>query len=418
MEGLCLQYAMENVLHVLQERGFIQQVSDEPELRRRLERPITLYNGIDATADSLHLGHLVSIMALAWYQRYGHRPIALVGGGTTMVGDPSGRQSTRPILSEAEIVRNVAAIRKQLERFLDFDNGQALLVNNADWLLPLNFVGFRRDIGSRFPLNEVLRLEAYQTRLAAGGMTFLELSYVLMQSYDFLRLYEDFDCILQIGGSDQWGNSVMGADLIRRVTGGEAFVETSPLISTSGGAKMGKTAGNAVWLSAERTSPYDYYQYWRNVDDASVEQMLAIFTFLPMDEVRRLGNLHGEDINRAKEVLAFEATRLVHGEEVAQQAQDAARALFAAGTAGDSGIPTTEIDRERLANGIPVTELFKLANLVKSANEARSLIAQKGLSINGEPVSDPHARVTFDALEDGHLMLARGRKQHMRVTCT
>ena len=408
---------MDNVLDILRERGFVQQVSDEEALHDLLGRePITLYWGYDATADSLHAGSVLSLMMLAWFQRCGHRVIALAGGGTTLIGDPSGRISSRPMLTEEDIDRNLAGIRPQLERFLDFSGGRVLALNNADWLTRLNFVSFMRDIGTRFSVNEILRLEAYRTRMEAGGMTFLELSYVLIQSYDFLHLYREYDNVLQVGGSDQWGNSIMGADLIRRVTGGDAFVLVTPLVETSTGAKMGKSAAGSVWLDARLTPPYEYYQYWRNTDDRDVERFLACFTFLPVDEVRRLGRAEGADLNRAKEALAFEATKILHGEEEARKAQDAARALFGGGAS--ESVPTTEVERAALAGGMPVTELFKRAGLVSSANEARSLISQGGLSINGKPIEDPRAQVAFDALEDGSLMLSRGRKRHMRILIT
>jgi tyrosyl-tRNA synthetase len=405
---------MDDVYEVLQERGFVYQVSDEAALCKRLEAPITLYNGIDATADSLTVGHLMPIMMLAHFQRCGHRPIALVGGGTTMIGDPSGRTSSRPILTEEDIDANVAGIKAQLSRLLDFSDDRALLLNNKEWLKPLAFMDFMRTIGTRFSVNEILRLEAYRTRLDAGGLTFLELCYVLMQSYDFLRLYEDHDCVLQVGGSDQWGNSISGADLIRRMTGGEAFVLVHPLLATASGAKMGKSEKGAVWLSADRTSPYDYYQYWRNTDDRDVASRLAIFTFLPMDEVRRLGSLEGVELNQAKEVLAFEATRLLHGDEAAEKAQAAARSLFA-GDGQTGEVPTVEVERARLQTGMAVTELFKEAGLVSSANEARSLITQGGLSINGEAVQDARARIDLSGMPDDQLTLSRGRKRHMRV---
>jgi tyrosyl-tRNA synthetase len=405
---------MQDVVDILRERGFVQDISDEAELRERLTQPITLYCGYDATATSLHVGNLVTIMMLAHFQRCGHRPIALMGGGTTMIGDPSGKTTSRPILSEAEIEQNLQSIKGQFARFLDFEGGRALMVNNAEWLKPLTFIGFMRDIGSRFSVNEMLRLEAYRTRLEAGGLTFLEFSYVLVQSYDFLRLYQDRGCILQIGASDQWGNCISGADLIRRVTGGQAFVLVAPLLITAEGTKMGKTERGAVWLDSRLTSPYDYYQYWRNTDDRVVERNLAIFTFLPMDEVRRLGCLEGAELNQAKEILAFEATKLLHGEEEAQKAQAAARALFGGLDSADS-IPTYEIDLARLEEGIPVTQLFKETGLVDSANDARRQIAQSSLTVNGERVTDPSARIDRGAMQNGHLMLSRGKKQHMRV---
>jgi|SRR5579875_3116461 len=408
---------MENVLDVLRDRGFVQQVSEEEQLHDLLSREaVTLYWGYDATANSLHIGSLMSIMMLAWFQRFGHRPIALAGGGTTLIGDPSMRIASRPMLSPEQIADNLRSIQGQLSAFLDFNEGRALALNNADWLTRLNFIAFMRDIGSRFSVNDVLRLEAYRTRLEAGGLTFLELSYVLMQSYDFLHLYQNYGATLQVGGSDQWGNSTEGADLIRRVTGGQAFVLVTPLMETAEGAKMGKTAAGAVWLDAQLTSPYEYYQYWRNTDDRDVARFLAIYTFLPMEDVRALGALQGAELNRSKEVLAYEATKLLHGETAAREAQDAARALFAGGSSGEN-VPTTEVTRDQLAGGMPVTELFKTAGLVSSANEARSLIAQNGLAINGEPVADPRARIDLADLDGGTLMLSRGRKRHMRVVC-
>ncbi|GAC1444502.1 MAG: tyrosine--tRNA ligase [Chloroflexota bacterium] len=405
---------MESVLDILHARGFIKDISDEEDLRRMVQAPISLYCGFDATAPSLHVGHLVSIMALAWYGRFGHRPIALMGGGTTLIGDPTFRQTTRPMLSLQEIDQNLQSIRQQFDRFLDFEDGRALMVNNADWLTGLNYVEFMRDIGSRFTVNQLLSLEAYRTRLEAGGLTFLEFSYALMQSYDFLRLYEDHDCILQIGGSDQWGNSVSGADLIRRKTGGKAFVHVSPLIETGEGAKMGKSEGNAIWLSASMTSPYAYYQYWRNVADSAVERCLAIFTFLPLDRVQEVARTEGSQLNQAKEILAFEATSLLHGEEEARKAQEAAHALFS-GAESSENIPTIAIDAHRLSDGLPITELFKVATLVASANEARSLIKQGGLSMNGNPVTDAREVVYLANLDGGELILSRGRKRHMRI---
>lgn len=402
---------MDNILDVLRVRGLVQDISDEAGLRRQLEQPTTLYCGYDATADSLTIGHLVGIMMLAWFQRYGHRPIALMGGGTTLVGDPTGRQTSRPILSVDEIRTNLNAVREQMSRFLDFSEGRALLIDNADWLTKLNYVDFMREIGSRFSVNEILRLEAYRTRLEAGGLSFLELSYVLLQSYDFLQLYRQHDCRLQIGGSDQWGNSIMGADLIRRVTSGGAYVLVSPLLLTSAGVKMGKTAAGAVWL---KTPPYEYYQFWRNVEDRDVERFLGIFTFLPMDEVRTLGHLDGAEVNRAKEVLAFEATKLRYGEGPAQDAQNAARSLFGSGKADDT-VPTFRVSPRDLESGIPVTRLFKEAGLVVSTNEARRLIGQQGLAIDGVPLTDPHLVVTSDMVRDNQLLLSQGRKKHRRM---
>jgi tyrosyl-tRNA synthetase len=407
---------MENVLDILRERGFVQEVSEPDRLRELVGRqPITLYWGYDATADSLHAGSVLSLMMLSWFQRCGHRPIALAGGGTTLIGDPSGRISSRPMLTEEDIAANLAGIRPQLERFLDFSDDRALALNNLDWLKPLHFIEFMRDIGTRFSINEILRLEAYRTRLEAGGMTFLEMSYVLIQSYDFLHLHNTYDTVLQVGGSDQWGNSIMGADLIRRVTGDDAFVLVTPLVETSSGAKMGKSATGTVWLDPAKTPPYEYYQWFRNIPDVDVERFLALFTFLPMEEVHRLGAAEGTAINQSKEFLAYEATRIAHGQEAADAARDAARALFGGAESSES-VPTVSIGRHQLAEGMPITELFKLAGLVSSANEARSLITQGGLSLNGEPVTDPRGRVGEEALQNGgSIRLSRGRKRHMRV---
>jgi tyrosyl-tRNA synthetase len=407
---------MDNVLDILQERGFVQEVSEPDRLRDLLGRqPITLYWGYDATADSLHAGSVLSLMMLSWFQCCGHRPIALAGGGTTLIGDPSGRLSSRPMLSEDDIASNLRGIRPQLARFLDFSESRALALNNLDWLKPLHFIEFMRDIGTRFSVNEILRLEAYRTRLEAGGMTFLEMSYVLIQSYDFLHLYREYDSVMQVGGSDQWGNSIMGADLIRRVTGGDAFVLVTPLVETSTGAKMGKSAAGTVWLDPDKTPPYEYYQWFRNIPDADVERFLALFTFLPMEEVHRLGALEGTESNTAKEILAYEATKIVHGEEEADRAREASRALFGGAEASDN-VPTVTLERSRLSEGLPVTELFKLAGLVTSANEARSLIAQGGLALNGEAVTDARARVGEEVLQGGaSIRLSRGRKRHMRM---
>jgi tyrosyl-tRNA synthetase len=319
------------------------------------------------------------------------------------------------MLSEDDIASNLRGIRPQLARFLDFSEGRALALNNLDWLKPLHFIEFMRDIGTRFSVNEILRLEAYRTRLEAGGMTFLEMSYVLIQSYDFLHLYREYDSVMQVGGSDQWGNSIMGADLIRRVTGGDAFVLVTPLVETSTGAKMGKSAAGTVWLDPDKTPPYEYYQWFRNIPDADVERFLALFTFLPMEEVHRLGALEGTESNTAKEILAYEATKIVHGEGGAGRAREASRALFGGAEASDN-VPTVTLERSRLSEGLPVTELFKLAGLVTSANEARSLIAQGGLALNGEAVTDARARVGEEVLQGGaSIRLSRGRKRHMRM---
>ena len=345
---------MANVLDVLVERGFVKDISDERGLRAALETPITLYIGFDPTASSLHAGNLLSIMVLAWMQRLGHRPIALVGGGTGLVGDPTGRTTGRPMLTCEQIDDNLAGQKAQLARYLDFSEGRAMMVNNAEWLTKLNYIEFLRDIGVHFSVNQMLATETYKTKLASeAGLSFLEFNYALLQAYDFLHLYQEFGCILQMGGSDQWANSLAGADLIRKVEGGRAYVVVTPLITTASGAKMGKSQSDSVWLDADRTSPYQFYQYWINTEDPDVERFLALYTFLPMEEVRRLGQLEGSELRKAKEVLAFEATRLTHGEEAAKEALAASHALFGGDAGSMEGVPTTQMPAGELAEGIP-----------------------------------------------------------------
>ncbi|MCL6432447.1 MAG: tyrosine--tRNA ligase, partial [Anaerolineae bacterium] len=317
---------MANVYDVLVERGFIYQVTDEAGLREALEAPLTLYCGYDPTAPSLQAGNLATIMLLMHMQRHGHRVIVLVGGGTTLIGDPSGRATARPILSPEVIAENQESIRQQLARFLDFSDGRALMLNNADWLTRLNYIEFLREIGRHFSVNEMLAAEAYRQRLEAG-LTYLEFSYRLLQAYDFLYLYRNYGCVLQVGGSDQWGNITAGVDLIRREEGVQAFGLVIPLLTTSSGVKMGKTEAGTIYLAADRTSPYEFYQFWINTEDADVARFLAIFTLLPMEEVRRLGSLTGADLRLAKEVLAFEVTRLVHGQRAAEEARAASQVL-------------------------------------------------------------------------------------------
>lgn len=405
---------MANVLDVLTERGYVQDVSDTEGLRRALERPATLYCGYDPTAPSLHVGHLLSIMMLAHFQRAGHRPIAVVGGGTGMVGDPSGKTTQRPILTIEEIEANLAGQRRQLERYLDFEDGRALIVNNADWLTQLNYIAFLRDIGRYFSVNQMLAAETYKTRLETG-LSFIEFNYMLLQAYDFLHLYRTQQCVLQIGGSDQWANCLAGADLIRRTEAAAAFVLVAPLLTTASGQKMGKTEGGAVWLDPERTSPYEFYQYWINVDDRDVERLLALYTFLPMDEVRELGQLEGAAIREAKERLAYEATALTHGTEAAEQAQEAARALFGGDGESAEAAPSTRRASATLRNGVPIVELLLDTGLVASKSEARKLILQGGAYLNGERVQAPDATVSLLDIRDGALLLRAGKKRYHRI---
>jgi len=402
-----------NVLDTLAERGFINQVSDMEGLRQATEKPITLYCGFDPTSDSLHIGHLVQVMALAHFQQHGHRPIALVGGGTTMVGDPTGRATGRMILTKAAIAANAAKIKEQLAHYLDFSAGKAIMLDNAAWLTKLNYIDFLRDIGRHFSVNQMLAMETYKTRLEAG-LSFLEFNYLLLQSYDFLHMYREDNCILEIGGGDQWSNCLGGMDLIRKEDGGEAFVLTTPLITDAAGQKMGKSTGNALSLNPAYMSPYDYYQFWINVEDALVARFLAFFTFLPMDEVRRLGALEGAELRTAKETLALEATRLTHGEATAREAQAASRALFS-GVGALENAPTTVIPAAEWAAGLTVADLFARAGLVAGRGEARRLAAQGGASINGERVDDTDRMFAMADVPPDGLLLRAGKKRYHRV---
>src|SRR5215217_8497642 len=343
---------MESGFDLLVERGFVYQSSNDQALRAALTRPMTLYCGYDPTASSLTVGHLVPIMMLAHLQRAGHRPIALVGGGTTMVGDPTGKTEIRQMLSKEQIANNQISIQSQLSRYLDFSNDRALMVNNADWLLDLRYIDFLREIGRHFSVNQMLQHETYRERLQGSGLSFIEMNYVLLQAYDFLHLYREYGCTLQVGGSDQWFNILAGTELIRRADGGEAFALVAPLITTASGAKMGKTEAGAVWLSPERTSPYDFYQFWVNTEDPDVARFLRWFTFLPEDEIQRLESLEGADLRHAKEILAFEVTRIVHGESAATEAQQAARALFGGDGGSLEAVPTTTLPSDSLTDGI------------------------------------------------------------------
>ena len=403
---------MANAYDVLKERGFIEQVSDEEGLRAALEQPITFYIGYDPSASSLHVGNLLTIMAMAHMQRLGHRPIAIVGGGTGMVGDPSFRAEVRRLLSKELIQENLISIKAQIGRYVDFGD-KALILNNADWLLPLNYIEFLRDIGRHFSVNRMLAAEAYRARMQTG-LSFAEFNYQLLQAYDFLHLHRDYGCILQMGGNDQWGNILAGVDLIRRVTGTEAYALTFPLLTTASGAKMGKTAEGSIWLEADLLSPYEFYQYWINVDDADAERFLKIYTFLPLDEIEELGRLRGAQIRRAKEVLAFEVTRLTHGEDEAERAREASRRLFG-GQGADETVPSTRVGEAELRGGIAVTELFHRAGLVKSRSEARRLMQQGGAYINDRKVSSVERVITLDDLVGDTILLRAGKKRHHRL---
>ena len=378
---------MSSVYDVLKERGFIAQCTYEEDLQKALENEkVTFYVGFDPTADSLHIGHYIPIMAMAHMQKFGHRPIALVGGGTAMIGDPSGKTDMRKMMTREMVDANASAIKKQLSRFISFDDDKAIMADNADWLLGLNYVEFIRDIGAHFSVNRMLTAECYKQRLERG-LTFLEFNYMLMQSYDFLMLNQKYGCTVQMGGDDQWSNMLSGADLIRRKERKDAFAMTFKLLLTHDGKKMGKTVAGALWLDPKKTSPYDFYQYWRNVDDEDVEKCLALLTFLPMDEVRELGALEGSEKNKAKRVLAYEVTKLVHGEEEANKAQQAAEALFGGGAAAGS-VPTTHITEAQLDEDARVTTWAVNCGLCKSRGEARKTVEGGGLYIGDEKVSD------------------------------
>lgn len=404
-----------NVYDVLMERGFIEQVTHEAEVREMLEKESsTFYIGFDATADSLHVGHFLTVMAMAHMQQHGHRPIALIGGGTTMVGDPTGKTDMRKMMTKETIAHNAECFKRQLSRFIDFSEGKALMVNNADWLLNLNYIDFLREIGVHFSVNRMLSAESYKQRMEKG-LTFLEFNYMIMQSYDFLELNRRYNCNLQLGGNDQWSNIIGGVNLIRKKEQKPAFGLTFTLLTNSEGKKMGKTESGAVWLDAEKTSPYEFFQYWRNIDDADVERCLALLTFLPMDEVRRLGALQDSAINEAKEVLAFEITKNVHGEEEAIKARDAARALFAGGS-DKSNMPTTEMDAAKFEEGIGLLALLTEVGLTASNGEARRLVQQGGVTMNDEKITDFRYTVTANDFKDGELILKKGKKKFHRIT--
>ena len=406
---------MEHILDILKERGFIAQVTFEDELYEQLKNPTTFYVGFDPTADSLHIGHYIPIMAMAHMQRAGHKPIALMGGGTAMIGDPSGKTDMRKMMTTETIDQNVECIKKQMSRFLDFGEGKAIIVNNGDWLRHLNFIDFMRDIGSLFSVNKMLTAECYKARMATeNGLSFLEFTYMLMQSYDFLELFHRYGCRLEMGGNDQWSNMLGGADLVRKKDGEKAFACTFQLLLTHDGRKMGKTEAGALWLDPKKTTPYQFYQYWRNVDDKDVEKCLALLTFLPMDEVRRLGALKDSEINEAKKVLAYEVTKLVHGEEEAKKAAEAASALFGGGAAM-TNVPTLEVTADELAADARVSTMLVRSGLCKSQSDARKQIEQNAVSIEDQKVVDPAAVVAAALIGANGLLLKKGKKGFCRI---
>ena len=406
------------MLEELKERGFYQQSTHPEEMAEHLEKDrACCYIGFDPTADSMHVGHLIPLMGLAHMQRGGHRIIALMGGGTAMIGDPSGKTEIRKMLTEEQLQSNIEGMLPQFERFLDFSE-DAVLVNNAEWLRDLNYIDFLRDIGRHFSVNRMLSFETYKVRLDSG-LSFLEFNYQLLQAYDFLELNRRYDCVLQMGGDDQWANIISGTDLIRRVERNDAFGWTYPLLTTSSGKKMGKTEKGAVWLDPKRTSPYEYYQYWINTEDDDVERFLSLFTFLPMKEIRELGKLSGADIREAKQRLAFETTAIIHGSENAHQAQQAAELLFSGSkpNAGqdNSNVPSTVIDPKRISFGLGIFDIFLETGLCKSKGEARRLQAQGGVYVNDQRIDDPDFCLGESDLQNREILLRAGKKRYHRL---
>ena len=397
---------MENVIDLLNQRNYIEQITHPQELKEYLEKnKVSFYIGIDPTADSLHVGHFVSLMVASHLQKAGHRPIILVGGGTATIGDPSGKTDMRKMLSREEIDHNVECIKKQVAKFVSFEGeNAAIIVNNADWLLDLKFVDFVREIGSLFSVNKMLAAECYKQRLETG-LTFFEMSYMLMQSYDFLHLYNEYGCKLELGGNDQWSNIIGGVDLIRKIGKSDSFGLTFKLLTTKEGKKMGKTEKGALWLSAEKTSPYEFYQYWRNIEDESVKNVFNMLTFLPSERIEEFCNVEGEKINEAKKVLAYEITKLVHGEEEAKKAEEASNALFS-GSGNLDNMPSTKIE----STNISILDALLLSGLAPSKGQARTLINQGGSSLNDSKVTDVTLMLSDNDFKDGYAILKKGKK--------
>ena len=399
----------------LQARGLIAQVTDEERIRNLINNgEATFYIGFDCTADSLTAGHFMALTLMKRLQMAGNKPIALIGGGTTMIGDPSGRTDMRKMLTMEDIEHNAACFKRQMENFIDFSDGKALMVNNADWLLKLNYVELLREVGACFSVNNMLRAECYKQRMEKR-LSFLEFNYMIMQSYDFYALFQKYGCNLQFGGDDQWSNMLGGTELIRRKLGKDAAAMTITLLTDSQGKKMGKTAGNAVWLDPNKTSPFDFYQYWRNVDDSDVLKCIKMLTFLPLDEIEKMESWEGSQLNRAKEILAFELTQMVHGTEEARKAQEAARALFGSG-ANSENMPTTEITAADLTDGaINILDLMQKAGLIASKGEGRRLVQQGGVSVDDVKVTDIAKTCTAADFEKGHVIIKKGKKVFHKV---
>ena len=397
-------------------RGLIAQVTDEKEIRELVNTgKAVFYIGFDPTADSLHVGHFMALCLMKRLQMAGNKPIALIGGGTAMIGDPSGRTDMRQMMTKETIEHNCDCFRKQMSKFIDFFDDKALMVNNADWLLDLNYVELLREVGACFSVNNMLRAECYKQRMEKG-LSFLEFNYMIMQSYDFYALYQKYGCNMQFGGDDQWSNMLGGTELIRRKLGKDAYAMTINLLLNSEGKKMGKTQKGAVWLDADKTTPFEFYQYWRNVDDADVIKCLKMLTFLPLEEIDKLAELEGSQLNKAKEILAFELTKMIHGEDEANKAQEGARALFGGGADTDN-MPTTEIaDDDFTDGGIAILDLLIKCKLIPSKGEGKRLIQQGGISVDDAKITDMFHKVTKDAFDKGHVIIKKGKKVFHKVT--
>lgn len=403
------------VFQELKDRGLIAQMTHEEEIQDLLENhKIKFYIGFDPTADSLHVGHFLQMVVMAHMQKAGHTPIALLGGGTAMVGDPSGRTDMRSMMTVETIQHNVAQFRKQFDRIIDFSDDKAIMVNNADWLMGLNYIEFLRDIGVHFSVNRMLTAECFKSRLEKG-LSFIEFNYMLMQGYDFLMLYDKYDCVLELGGDDQWSNIIAGMELVRRVRQKDVYGMTFSLLTTSAGVKMGKTQAGAVWLDPNKTSPFDFYQYWRNVDDADVIRCMKMLTFLPLEEIAVYEKLEGSGLNQAKTVLAYELTKMVHGVEEADKAKQAAEALFGKGVSSEN-MPTTVIEAAKIEAGMGILDVMLEAGLIPSKGEGRRLIQQGGVSVNDKKISDPNMVINLDCFNDGEMILKKGKKVYHKIT--
>ena len=405
---------MKNVFDELKERGLIAQCTHEEEIRKILgEEKITFYIGFDPTADSLHIGHFMQLVVMKHMQNAGHRPIILLGGGTTMVGDPTGKSDMRPMITPEIIQNNADNFKVQMSKFIDFSDNKAIMVNNADWLMGLNYIDFLREVGVHYSVNRMLTAECFKTRMEKG-LTFLEFNYMLMQGYDFYKLNKDYGCLMEFGGDDQWSNILGGIELIRKKEGKQAYGMTFTLLTTSEGKKMGKTEKGALWLDPEKVSPYDFYQYWRNVDDKDVIRLLKLVTFLPLEQIAEYEKLEGQELNKVKCILAYEVTKMVHGEEEAKKANDAAMAIFQGGN-DTSNMPSATVSKSDIENGINILDLLTSVNLVASKSEGRRLVQQNGIAVNGEKVTAVDAVINSDFFKDGEMVIKKGKKVFLKI---